>query len=1172
MWRINFDRTHFGYNWIVWNPAGALNDARIGGNAIFRKDAAAVRLRSVYDIIAGRMKVTVEVANNTDRPTQANLELVCVGRDSVKDEEKVVCKDSRKVTVKPGTVQEVTLGKGQKLRWHNKVQVSATDGDGKPLYFIERNVDMPVGQFEKRPAPKLPLVYVFPRYLPSRDRLAVVMDCTAWQKKNQSTTDDFTAHIAVFKKADESKPVFEGRFSDFAKGEGVWRHSTKELPEGDYTVKVTVSTGGKELVTHEDWFEKRIFGWMTKKITPGDSAPAPYTPLVVEGKSVSPWGRTYTFGKNGLPSGMVSRKKRLLKAPATIALVENGKDVQLKPESAFRFTKKTDGNVEGKATLEGGNVKLRIDSRTEYDGFTLFTVTYAPVKGRAVIDRMRVRIPLDAKYIRFYSAAGDVNGVNVLGKPFPAKQGKVFDSSVDTHSVVCSPTFATLYWTGDYDTCFCYAADNDKGWSLRDDAPAVEAHRQGDTVNLYLNLVDKKTEVAGPRTLEFGLQTGPVKPLPAQWRGIQHGGNPADALITRNLLRQAGSGFTLYGGSWIVHPGLTPEMREKSRKKVAADTDDERGVKAMGYCYWGSISKGIPEMRTFRGEWGIDKASWDAAQSAKWPWQKRYYGDNKDLYILMHVAPHPSYVDTLTQAYNDSLACTQLYGFYDDTGYPKPVFDEELDLGFVRDDGKQVYSSGLWIYRDRWKRAAYVNAIHKRLDLNGDSQHVHAHFMPAYGFIGCWAPCEKGFYNPFKEIDNYGFYGSLERYAAINPAKQFGQVPMVGMSTAKWEEPGTDKDTRCMMMLAALHDQDVGSFGYRNMRTQCRLRAARNVFKQWKDGVTFTGYWESADVVKADSDDIKISLYRRKGSALLMIGNIAKTGLDAVITPDWQKLGISGKKLRVLKTETLEDMVVDNGAFRVRVGSHDILFVLAGDLGGYTLPTPRRWDALPKPKTVLARYSDAFAGPELPARWERVLHRGRSGVGFVDGKLYIQGHFFGYAMVRQKLDGQDNISAQCVITRSPGGHDTSAGSLFLFWKEGGCLQAGISSNRNGAFMYVVNGRRTYGTDINLTSPYGWYPCVSNAVKIRLTPKSVEFYGSADGRTWSKPFTVKRGPKLSGAPDYVAVGNGHRGEKPYMANVYERHFNPDRPGTTFFSDLVVGRDPEAAVAKGKGDSR
>ena len=1001
VWRMNFDRTYFGYNWSAWKPGG-LNDARTGGNVTFARNAPAIQLLSVDDMIAGKLKIGMAVANGTQAAQDVVLKMTAGGCDKQGDEQVEIGKDEKTVSPAAGQRLEVGLGANQKLRSYNTITITATDKDGKGLFFLQREVQIPVPRMVKRVAPDVPLVYVFPRYLPSVDRLAVVLDCTAWQKKNQSTTDNFTAHIAVFNKTDASKPVFEGNFSDFKKGEGVWRHSTKDLPEGDYTVKVTVSTGGSELIKYDDWFEKRVFGWMKNKITPGDSAPAPYTALKVEGNSVSPWNRTYTFGENGLPSGMVSREKGLLKAPVEISLVESGKDVQLKPESAFKFTKKTDGNVEGTATLTGSNVKLQINSRTEYDGFTLFTVTYAPVKGNTIIDRMRVKIPLDAKYIRFFSAGSDVNGVNILGEPFPAKQGKVFDSSVDTHSVACSPTFATLYWTADYDTCFCYAADNDKGWSLRDDAPAVEAYREGDTVNLYLNLVDKKTEVTAPRTLEFALQTGPTKPLPPKWRGIQHEiGNPADALITRTLLPGAGSGATLYGGSWIVHPGLTPEMREKSRAKVAAATDDARGIKTMGYCQWGGIPKGLPETRTFRGEWGIDKATWDAAQEALWPWPSKIYGDNKDLCILMHLEPHPSYVDTLTQAYNDALACTELYGFYDDLGFPKAVFDEELDLGFVREDGKHEYSSGQWIYRNRWKDAAYVNALHNRLNLCGDSQHVYAHFMPAYGFIGCWAPCEMGFYNPFPEKDNYEFYGSLERYAAINPAKQFGQVPLVGMGASKWEESGAAKDTRSMMMLTALHDQDVGSFGYRNVRTQCRLRATRNVFKQWEDDVTFTGYWESADIVKADNDDIKISLYGRKGSALFMIGNIAKTPADAVITPDWKKLGISGTNLRAVNTETLKDMAIEKGAFRVRVGSHDIQYVLAGDLSGYTLPTLRSWDALPKPKTVLDQYSDAFTGPELSSRWERVLHEGKSSSGFVDGKLYVQGHTYGYAMVRE---------------------------------------------------------------------------------------------------------------------------------------------------------------------------
>jgi hypothetical protein len=160
-------------------------------------------------------------------------------------------------------------------------------------------------------------------------------------------------------------------------------------------------------------------------------------------------------------------------------------------------------------------------------------------------------------------------------------------------------------------------------------------------------------------------------------------------------------------------------------------------------------------------------------------------------------------------------------------------------------------------------------------------------------------------------------------------------------------------------------------------------------------------------------------------------------------------------------------------------------------------------------------------------------------------------------MIREKLDGRDNISAQCVLTRGAGGHDTSTACLFLFWKEGGYLQAGISAN--GKFMYVVNGRRTYGTEIDMTHPYGWYPCVENAVRIRLMPEAIEFSGSADGRTWSEPFRAKRGTQFSGAPEYVALGNGHAGEKPYMANVHPQHFNPKGSGCSFFSNLIVGTE-------------
>ena len=282
------------------------------------------------------------------------------------------------------------------------------------------------------------------------------------------------------------------------------------------------------------------------------------------------------------------------------------------------------------------------------------------------------------------------------------------------------------------------------------------------------------------------------------------------------------------GGQNFIHPGVTPEERQRSRKYLENFTAGGKAI--IGYTYWPMVPKGFPETRVFRGEWGMDKQTWENATAPAEPasWENRLFGENKDRYVILNTGGRPSYVDFLTYAYDLALTSTPLLGNYDDCGYPDPIYDEELGLGFIREDGRKIYSSGLWIYRERWKRAAYLNSQHNRPDYLSDSQHVYAHFLPAYNFIGLWRPCERGYYNPFKDRDNLGFYGSLDRYAAMNPSTAFGQIGQIGMSSPQTEPALQVRDTRCMMMLAMLNDQDLGSFGAgRNPKMIGQLRLAQ---------------------------------------------------------------------------------------------------------------------------------------------------------------------------------------------------------------------------------------------------------------------------------------------------------------------------------------------------------
>jgi hypothetical protein len=1158
VWRMNFDRTYFGYNWSAWNARGGLNDARIGGDVTFATQAPAVRLLPCDALVDANLSVKLEIANPTDKPQTVALKLTCTGQDERGKDWVTVGTDRKEATVAPGKVEEVVLGRGQRLRRYNQLALEVSDGAGRRLFFLERAVHVPSPRMVKRVAPAIPLVYVFPRFLPSIERLAVLVDYTAWAKKTGYVGKPPRAHIQVFPKGEKAgKPVLAGTLEQFRDNRGTWRHSTQALAEGDYVVKVKVTAGkGEVIAEHDDWFVKRIFDWMRKPRGVGERVPTPYTPLKVDGNAVSPWGRRYAFAPTGLPARITSQGKELLKGEATLHAQLGGKAVAVQARSPVRFTSVKPGEVRARSALAAGDLRLDLESTTEYDGFTLFRLTYGPAKDTVTVGRLRLRIPLDARHARFYSAAGDTQGTCIQAAVLPDRQGRILDSLNDTHSVTVSTTFATLFWVGDYDTCFCFAADNDKGWLLRDDAPALEVVREGDVLTLWLNFVDRKAKLTAPRTLEFALQAGPLKPLPDGWRGLQDGGNPDDAPLTIKQL--GGSGYTLAGGTHIIHPGNTPEQHRRSRENI--DRALEGGQRAVvGYHFWGMVPKGLPETRVFRGEWGIDRQTWETTKSVRqWEWKNRFYGDNQDLYVMMRVNLVPSYVDFLTYAYDEALKHSRLSGFYDDTGYPKPVYDEELGLGFVRDDGRRVYSSGLWTYRERWKRAAYVNFAHGRPNYLRDSQHCHAHFMPAYGFIGIWAPCERGYYNPFNDRDQLGFYGSAERYAAYNPAAAFGQIPMIGMSSRQSAAPAFAADSRCIMMLAMLHDHDVGSFGHRDARTVAKLRHARNLFRTWEPDVRFTGYWRSASLVQCNTPGVRVSLFHRPGAALLVVGNVGDKPAQATLRPQWKALELDPKQLEASNAETGERLAVTAGGLTVSVPRHDLRLVLLGPPGTFPATPQRLGKDLPRPREVLAPLSERFDGDKLPEGWHSDLHEGQAAVWMLDGRLCVQGAHYGYAHIRRKL-GVDNISAQCLILRTPTGcSDTSGGSLFLYWPNGQYVQATPGTGR-GKFTYVVSGGgRRQGSDTSKRSAPGWYPFRFNWVKIALTPDAITFYASADGKQWVKDWQAKRTAKLDGPPECLILGNGHAGKNLYLNNVVSQHFHGNRTSLTFFSDLVVGK--------------
>ncbi len=1030
------------------------------------------------------------------------------------------------------------------------------------------------------------------RYLPSLNRLVVSVDPTfaRWQKQIPADAK-LKAEIVVVRSATNAAgPVLTDTLADIGLARAVWRKSTESLAEGDYTVRVRVlDKDGIELGKEEDWFEKKEFEWMKHPRGVGEEAPTGYSALETKGLSLLLWGREYRFGRSGLLEGVTSQGKEWLKGPVALTGEVDGQAAAIEVERPFEFTRKTACEVSGKARLKMGGVAIDLEAVTEYDGLLKYRLTYGPQGKETRISRLRVKAPLTARWCKFYSADGapwkagpsgfagreeykyvTENAPGFSYDVLPQQEGMVFNGLDHQQSAWLPVTFNGLFWVGDEETCFCYAADNDKGWVGSYDKPAVEAIREGDQLVLWLNLVNREVTLKEPRTLEFALQAGPLKALPEGWRGIQCGGDTNDAPLTVNLANGAGSGYTLAGGVNFIHPGTTPEQHQKSKEKI--EKEIAGGNKAVvGYHFWGTVPKGLPETRVFRTEWGIDKETWEARSTPReWEWKNRFYGENTNLYIIMSGKTVPSYVDFISYAYDEALKYTALSGFYDDCGFPRMTFDEELGQGYVREDGTAISSSGVWAYRERWKRAAYVNFQHKRPNYLWDSQHVRAHYMPAYGFIGIWAPCEHGYYNPFKDRDNLEFYGSLERYMAFNPSRAFGQISMIGMaSSVGWHGEDAVKfarDTRCMMMLTFLNDQDVGCFGARDPRIVNALRHARSGFKTWEKDVAFVGYWQNEEWVKTDKPEVKTSLYHRPDGVLFVLGNVGSNDTDVVVAPDWKKLKLDPARLVAVDAESGKPLTLEGSwwlspkQFKIKIPRHDVRLVVVGPAGKYVDPNAGQplGTALPAPKEVVKEMSDAFTGPELDKVWTKDGHEGSSGAAILDGRLCVWGNHYGFSHVRRELK-QDNVSVQCLIMRpGTGGSDEWGGSLFLYWPNGEYAQATPGTGA-GKFTYLLSGvGRKNGADISKQAIPGWNPYFANWVKIVLKPEVIEFYGSADGKAWVKDWEAKRGEKHKGAPEYIMLGNGSPGKEPLLKNPHPQHFAPNSASSWFFSDLIVGK--------------
>ena len=283
--------------------------------------------------------------------------------------------------------------------------------------------------------------------------------------------------------------------------------------------------------------------WLGNTLGITDKVLPPWTPITATpkpgaGLDLACWGRTYHIGGNGLfaaldvqaQSGLDQATKDILAGPIRVEIVQGGQPMALTP-AGLTEVKTAAHEASYRGRLAGAGWRVTTRGRMEYDGYVQHRITLA-ADGKQDADRIRLVIPLKPEEAtHLHATAGDWFRSSVSSIALGNQPGILWHSG-QSHGLGVTPhtenwgrrmtvgDFKPYVWIGGPNRGLAFMADNDQGWVPDDEKKvhAIEVVREGDRVNLILNLVARPFTFDKPREIVFSLQVTPVRPLLPDFR------------------------------------------------------------------------------------------------------------------------------------------------------------------------------------------------------------------------------------------------------------------------------------------------------------------------------------------------------------------------------------------------------------------------------------------------------------------------------------------------------------------------------------------------------------------------------------------------------------------------------------------------------------------------------
>ncbi len=363
--------------------------------------------------------------------------------------------------------------------------------------------------------------------------------------------DYATPARVVYQVNKDGKPFKDRRVID-EKTNGSFRarvhDGTTPIAEGTYTFDFAFQDdAGTNL--HEDqhtWKYKKA-EWRGRDIGVLSEAPSPWTPIEVEGRTLRTRMSQYRLAENGLPEQITIDGEPVLAAP--VQLLEDGKPM---PGALEQISPSRNVEADWSAAFVGETLDVDMTCRIEFDGMVRYELKIQPKADE--VKRVAMVIPMKAahakRYVYFPMGSGGVN----TGVINPEADGTVLNSKVPhvprrayknaqkqarrkKESFNMSwPEFQDHYrksyrgykfWgqfsVNDMVRGLWWFADNGAGWHQSKEQAAFEFVKNGEQLDIRLNLIAEPVAYNDESPIVFGLLPHPARPMPRKHRLYEKG-------------------------------------------------------------------------------------------------------------------------------------------------------------------------------------------------------------------------------------------------------------------------------------------------------------------------------------------------------------------------------------------------------------------------------------------------------------------------------------------------------------------------------------------------------------------------------------------------------------------------------------------------------------------------